>query len=184
MAIIETARLSLRGIERRDKRQWDRVRKENREWVIPWEATFPSTDDAPKSKTVSFKEMVKQHRIEAREGRSFSFGIFLKNELIGQITIGGIIYGALRSGHIGYWIAEKYSNQGLITEAVLGVTNFGFEVLQLHRIEINIRPENSASIRVAEKAGYLFEGERKNYLHIDGAWRDHLCFVLENPLVS
>jgi ribosomal-protein-alanine N-acetyltransferase len=151
--------------------------------VKPWEATFPNTDDAPRSKSISFRQMIKQHRVESREGRSFSFGIFLKNELIGQITIGGIIYGALRSGHIGYWIAEKNINQGFATEAVIGITNFGFEVLQLHRIEINVRPENQASIKVAKKAGYKFEGERKNYLHIDGSWRDHDCFVLENSQI-
>jgi ribosomal-protein-alanine N-acetyltransferase len=60
------------------------------------------------------------------------------------------------------------------------MTEYGFYVLGLHRIEINLRPENGASRRVAEKAGYLLEGERPKFLHIDGQWRDHLCFVREN----
>ena len=64
------------------------------------------------------------------------------------------------------------------------MTVYGFEELKLHRIEINIRPENGASRRVAEKSGYHLEGERPRFLHIDGEWRDHLSFVRENPKIS
>lgn len=55
--------------------------------------------------------------------------------------------------------------------------------MQLHRIEINLRPENGASRKVAEKAGYKLEGNRANFLHIDGDWRDHITFVAENPRI-
>jgi ribosomal-protein-alanine N-acetyltransferase len=51
-------------------------------------------------------------------------------------------------------------------------------------MEINLRPENGASRRVAEKAGFVLEGDRPRYLHIDGAWRDHICFVKENPAIK
>jgi len=53
-----------------------------------------------------------------------------------------------------------------------------FDVLRLHRVEINIRPENAASLRVVEKLGLRREGERAAYLHIDGDWRDHVTFVV------
>jgi ribosomal-protein-alanine N-acetyltransferase len=97
--------------------------------------------------------------------------------------MGGVIYGALRGAHIGYWIDRSYAGRGYTTQAVELMTAFAFSQLGLHRIEINIRPENAASIRVAQKAGYHFEGERPRYLHIDGSWRDHHCYVKENPLV-
>ena len=45
-------------------------------------------------------------------------------------------------------------------------------------IEINIRPENAASLRVVEKLGLRREGERAAYLHIDGDWRDHVTYVV------
>ena len=89
-----------------------------------------------------------------------------------------------RGGHIGYWIDKNYANRGFTTQAVEALTHFSFEQLNLHRIEINIRPENASSRRVAEKAGYVFEGERPRYLHIGGSWRDHLVFVKENPLIK
>src|SRR3712207_316746 len=50
--------------------------------------------------------------------------------------------------------------------------------LGLHRVEVNIRPENSASLRVAHKLGFRYEGRRRRYLHIDGDWRDHETFAL------
>jgi ribosomal-protein-alanine N-acetyltransferase len=53
-----------------------------------------------------------------------------------------------------------------------------FFVVGLHRIEASIRPENQASRRVVEKLGFREEGLRRRYLHIDGAWRDHLCYAL------
>jgi ribosomal-protein-alanine N-acetyltransferase len=128
--------------------------------------------------------MVRALNREAAASRSFSFLIFSGETLVGQITMGGVIFGALRGAHIGYWIDRSHANKGLTTDAVNTLTRFGFEVLGLHRIEINVRPENDASCRVAEKAGYVFEGDRPNFLHISGAWRDHKCFVKVNDLVQ
>jgi ribosomal-protein-alanine N-acetyltransferase len=132
----------------------------------------------------SFFSMIATFNREARNGRSFSFVIWKGPNLIGQITLGGVIYGALRGGHIGYWIDQEYANRGYTTQAVEILTRFGFDQLGLHRIEINIRPENAPSCRVAEKAGYQLEGSRARYLHIDGQWRDHITYVKENSTVE
>jgi ribosomal-protein-alanine N-acetyltransferase len=45
-------------------------------------------------------------------------------------------------------------------------------------MEICIRPENRASLRVVEKLGFRYEGLRRRFIHIDGDWRDHYCFAL------
>ena len=50
--------------------------------------------------------------------------------------------------------------------------------LGLHRMEINIRPENLASLAVVRKLGLRDEGMRERYLHIDGEWRDHRSFAV------
>lgn len=185
MVELTNSELVLRPLTFADRKQWRRVRAENREWLSKWEATVPFTKNSDTLKSsMSFNNMVRNYRKEARAGRSFSFGIFKGPNLIGQINLGGVIYGALRAAHIGYWIDRNYANRGYMTAAVNMVTDFAFKELELHRIEINIRPENEASIRVAVKCGYLFEGLRPRYLHIDGAWRDHHCYVLENPQVT
>jgi len=178
--------LHLKPIRFRDKSQWDSVRAINRDWLSPWEATRPNIDH--KSALPSYYGMVMQLNRELRALRSISLGIWLNENrdqvLIGQITLGGIIFGAMRGAHIGYWIDQRFANRGYTTRAVKLLTKFGFEQLRLHRIEINLRPENEASKQVAIKAGYLLEGARNNYLHIAGDWRDHVTFVKENPAIK
>jgi ribosomal-protein-alanine N-acetyltransferase len=180
--------IELRPARLRDKAQWNRVRAENKEWLAPWEASLPLVPEGTPaseflSKRPSFYAMVRAINYEAKAGRSYSFMIWHHSTLVGQITMGGIIFGALRGAHIGYWIDRNYANRGYTTQAVKVLTDFGFETLGLHRIEINVRPENEASCRVAEKAGYHFEGDRPEFLHIAGSWRDHKCFVKVNDLV-
>jgi [ribosomal protein S5]-alanine N-acetyltransferase len=185
--ILTSEDLSLQPLRFRDRVRWNNVRAENRDWLSPWEATIPIiAGDAAKnpSQLPSYFEMVRTLNSEARNGRSYSFAIWHQRNLIGQISLGGVILGAMRGGHIGYWIDKNYANRGFTTQAVMAVTEYSFSVLNLHRIEINIRPENTASRRVAEKAGYIFEGERPRFLHIAGSWRDHVVFVKENPGVK
>lgn len=178
--------LFLKPIRFRDKTQWDNVRAVNRDWLSPWEATRPNIDH--KSALPSYYGMVMQLNREMRALRSISLGVWLNENkdqvLIGQITLGGIIFGAMRGAHIGYWIDQRFANRGYTTRAVKLLTKFGFERLRLHRIEINLRPENEASKQVAIKAGFLLEGARNNYLHIAGDWRDHVTFVKENPAIK
>jgi ribosomal-protein-alanine N-acetyltransferase len=178
--------LFLKPIRFRDKAQWDSVRAVNRDWLSPWEATRPNIDH--KSALPSYYGMVMQLNREMRALRSISLGVWLNENkdqvLIGQITLGGIIFGAMRGAHIGYWIDQRFANRGYTTRAVKLLTKFGFEQLRLHRIEINLRPENEASKQVAIKAGFLLEGARNKYLHIAGDWRDHVTFVKENPVIK
>jgi ribosomal-protein-alanine N-acetyltransferase len=186
--VLPGEEITLRAPRLRDRPQWNSVRAENKDWLSPWEATLPVLPhDSPAYEggdtRPSFYQMVRSLNHEARAGRSYSFFIWSGKNLVGQITMGGVMYGALRGAHIGYWVDQNYANRGFTTQAVKLVTAFGFSQLGLHRMEINVRPENAASCRVAEKAGFVIEGHRKAFLHIDGAWRDHICFVKNNELI-
>ena len=183
---IRQGELILRPMRFRDKKAWDEVRGTNREWLTPWDATRPKLDSSVP--LPNYYQMVAQQKRDGRAIKNIALGIWIKEsgreKFIGQITLGGIAFGAMRGAYIGYWIDQRFANRGYTTRAVNLLTQFAFDKLSLHRIEINLRPENAASKRVAEKAGYKFEGLRTNYLHIDGAFRDHLCFVKENPLIQ
>jgi ribosomal-protein-alanine N-acetyltransferase len=185
---LSGSEIYLKPLRLRDRKKWLHVRAENREWLAPWEATLPfipgSDAESLRKELPSFFRLVQTLNRESRDVRSISFAIWSGKNLIGQISMGGIILGALRGAHIGYWIDRSHAGRGYTTQAVNLLTEYGFSVLALHRIEINLRPENAASRRVAEKAGYVFEGERPRYLHIDGDWRDHISFVKENPLIK
>lgn len=182
--VLTSKGISLRPLRLRDRWKWDEVRAVNRDWLEPWEATRPLVPgERHDADLPSFFQMVSTHNREGRAQRSLSLAIWYEGSLVGQITMGGIVLGALRAAHIGYWVDKRFANRGITTKAVEMLTEYGFDVLGLHRIEINLRPENAASRRVAEKAGYHLEGERPRFLHIDGHWRDHLCFVRENPKI-
>lgn len=174
-ATLREGRIGLRPIRLRDAAAWREVRRVNAEWLRPWEATLPIGEtDAP----MSFAGMVRRLRAEAREGRTLPWVITLDGDLVGQVTVGGIARGSLLSGYIGYWIDSRVAGHGITPTAVAMASDHCFDVLGLHRIEINIRPENTASLRVVEKLAFRAEGAREKYLHIDGAWRDHLTFAL------
>lgn len=165
--------IELRPIGYRDKRWWTDAQQENADWLKPWEATYPDGSGTPPR----FRRMVRAFKKDARLGRSESYLILSDSHPVGFIALGGISYGPARMAYIGYWVVERFANQGIVTRAVALLTEHAFVDLRLHRIEINVRPENQPSIRVAMKSGYELEGKRSQYLHIDGAWRDHLCFV-------
>src|SRR5208282_2451812 len=97
---------------------------------------------------------------------------------VGQLTVGSITWGSARSGQVGYWIDEAYAGCGIIPTTLAMAVDHCFGVVGLHRLEASIRPENHASRRVVEKLGFREEGIRVRQLHINGAWRDHVCYAL------
>lgn len=166
--------MAIRPIRRRDGTAWREVRRRNAEWLRPWEATQPDPLAAPPT----FLGMVATLRSEARAGRVLPFIVTYEGRLVGQVTVGGITYGSLRAGHIGYWVDQAVAGRGVIPTAVALAGDHAFGALGLHRLEIAMRPENRASQRVAEKLGFRFEGLRPAFLHIDGDWRDHLVYAI------
>jgi [ribosomal protein S5]-alanine N-acetyltransferase len=115
---------------------------------------------------------------EARAGRQLPFALEYDGEFIGQLTVNNVTRGSAQFASVGYWIDERYAGRGLVTRAVAMAVDHCFFVLHLHRIEIAIRPENAASLRIVEKLGIPEYGFAPRYLHIDGDWRDHRLFSI------
>jgi ribosomal-protein-alanine N-acetyltransferase len=173
-ADLRRGQVRLRPLSLRDKRAWESVRSRNAQWLRPWDATLPpGATDAP----TTFRGMVRSLRAAARAGTTLPFALEVQGEFRGQVTVGGIHLGSLRGAHIGYWIDREVAGRGHMPMAVAMATDHCFAA-GLHRIEINIRPENAPSIRVVEKLGFRYEGLRLRYLHIDGQWRDHVSYAL------
>lgn len=170
----------LRPLRRSDAAAWERLRRENHRWLSRWEATSPELG-APRP---TFGRYVREQARAARQGTGYSFGVEVDGQLAGHLTISSVTLGSLRGCAIGYWIAERWAGRGLIPRAVALATDFCFFSLGLHRVEINIRPENAASLRVVEKLGFRDEGVRLRYLHIDGVWCDHRTFALTSEEVG
>jgi ribosomal-protein-alanine N-acetyltransferase len=94
-------------------------------------------------------------------------------DLVGVVNISEIVRGAFRSGYLGYYAFTPYERRGLMTEGVSLVVGDAFRRLRLHRLEANIQPANTASIRLVRRLGFRREGYSPRYLKIRGRWRDH-----------
>lgn len=168
--------MAVRPIRVRDAGAWREVRDRNRAWLRPWEATTPP--GSPSLRQPTFRQMVRYLRAEASQGRMLPFVITYEGKLVGQLTVAGIAWGSLCSAHVGYWVDQAVAGRGVMPTAVALVVDHCFFTVGLHRVEVNIRPENTASRRVVEKLGFREEGLRPRLLHIDGGWRDHLSYAL------
>ena len=177
-ATLTDDRVTLRPLRMRDGPAWTAVRRANIDWLRPWEATPPGGAVGVSTSYAVFWTMVRRQRQQARHGGGLPFAVLYDGELVGQLNIGGIVRGSLHGCHIGYWIDSRVAGRGIMTTAVALAADHAFWSVGVHRVEVNIRPENAASRRVVEKLGFREEGLRRRFLHIDGDWRDHISYAL------
>jgi ribosomal-protein-alanine N-acetyltransferase len=168
--------LYLRPAETGDYLAWSSLREQSREFLAPWEPTWPS-DDLTRS---AFRRRLRRHADEIGRDESYPFLIFQDNghALLGGLTIGGIRRGVAQTATLGYWIGAPYAGKGHMTRAVAAAATFAFSQLRLHRLEAACIPTNVASARLLERNGFQREGFARGYLRINGVWRDHVLFGL------
>jgi ribosomal-protein-alanine N-acetyltransferase len=167
-------------MRRGDARRWCEVRNRNVEWLLPWESTLPHAplSRAGAASLATYRGMVRAFRSQARAGSALPFALDYDGRFVGQVTVSSIVRGSMHSASVGYWLDQAVAGRGVAPTAVALVADHCFGPVGLHRIELNVRPENVRSRRVAEKLGFREEGLRLRYLHIDRAWRDHVCYAL------
>jgi ribosomal-protein-alanine N-acetyltransferase len=169
--------VELHPLRRRDAAEWCRVRLANEDWLSPWEPSAPlSWRD--RHTPAAYRAMRRAVAHRARLGTSIPFVIRVDGRLAGQVTIDNVVRGAMRSGHLGYWIDRAAAGRGMATLAVALACDHAFGAAGLHRLQADIRPENARSQRLVQRLGFRQEGLLRRYLDIDGDWRDHLTFAL------
>ncbi|HKJ13204.1 MAG TPA: GNAT family protein [Ornithinimicrobium sp.] len=166
--------ITLRPLQRGDRVPWRELRARNTRWLQPWESTPPA--GAPVMP--SFRQLRRSYDRGAEQGRLVPFVIDVEGVLVGQMHLFDLQWGPRCSGSAGYWLDERATGQGIATWALAMAMDFGLTDVGLHRIEVNIRPENSKSLAVARRLQLPEEGLRRSLMHVDGAWRDHRCFAL------
>ncbi|GAA0740286.1 GNAT family N-acetyltransferase [Dactylosporangium roseum] len=176
-AVLSDGPVVLRPYRRSDARAWAEVRRANEQWLAKWEPTPYGTWHDLNS-PAAFRAVHADLRRAARQGGAMPFAVCYDGTLVGQITLGNIVRRAFCSGYAGYWIDARFAGRGIIPTALALVVDHAFSVGGLHRIEVNIRPDNLASRRVVEKLGFRQEAYHHRYLHIDGDWRDHLGYAM------
>ena len=176
MPVIQGAGLFLRMPSLADFPAWARLRAESRAFLTPWEPTWPA-DDLTRT---AFRRRIRRYYMEVREDRAYPFFIFRQSDyvLLGGITLSNVTRGMTQTATLGYWMGERFANQGHMTGAVRALAPFAFSALRLHRLEAACLPHNGASMRLLEKVGFRREGLARGLVCINGRWQDHIVFAL------
>ncbi len=119
-----------------------------------------------------------------RRGNLVPLWITLKEDnskIIGRVSLFNIARGGMMLAQLGYHMDKEYTGQGIMTEAVNAACELMFEVMQLHRIEAFILPENLKSIALIKRCGFEYEGTRYSYMNINGKFRDHTVYYRLRP---
>lgn len=145
----------------------------NREHLRPWEPRRPESFFTVAGQAARLAELA-QNREAGRAMPSLLRAD--DGTVIGVVNLSGIAMGAFRNALIGYWIDAGLTGRGLATAAVTAVCRLAGEQLGLHRVEAGTVLENVGSQKVLANCGFEHVGTARNYLHIDGSWRDHAMF--------
>jgi ribosomal-protein-alanine N-acetyltransferase len=149
----------------------------NRKWLEPWEPSSPYPW-AERNSVSTWPQLNSALRRAGRVGSMLPFVITYGGQLCGQVNVSNIVRGAQCGCTVGYWVDGALAGRGIMPTALAMVIDHCFAAVGLHRVEVDIRPENEASLRVVAKLGLRREGYYERYLDIDGAWRDHVAFAI------
>ncbi|HET9517249.1 MAG TPA: GNAT family protein [Actinoplanes sp.] len=182
-AVLAEGPVTLRPYRRTDARSWSEVRCANQQWLAPWESAPPGPWRELNS-TYSYLYVYRDMRRAARAGESMPFAVCLQGRFVGHLNLGSIVRRAFCSTYVGYWVDSRVAGRGVIPTALALAVDHAFGAGGLHRVEVNIRPENGPSRRVVEKLGFREEAYHPRYMHIDGAWRDHIGYAMTSEDVA
>lgn len=168
--------ITLRTMSLDDADAWNEVRWSNDGWLRPWESGDPMHGPG-----ITFNQWIAGQRRNEQRGVGIVFLIELNMRVVGQISLGAISYGAMRTGVVGYWVSQDHAGRGIAPTALAMLADWALADPtgpRLHRLEIAILPENERSLAVVRKVGARHEGLRPNYMYVAGRWRTHETFCL------
>jgi ribosomal-protein-alanine N-acetyltransferase len=175
LASIAGDGVSLRTPQMADYAEWAALREQSREFLMPWEPTWPA-DDLTRS---AFRRRIRRYSEDLRTDQGYAF-LIVRNEdgaLVGGLTLANIRRGVAQAASVGYWMGLPFIRRGYMGAAVRAVIPFVFATLRLHRLEAACIPTNAGSIRLLENNEFLREGYAREYLCINGIWQDHLLYA-------
>ena len=153
---LASGRVGLRVIRGSDAGPLERLLRENREWLSPWEATHPSGRTITPG-SVPMRPTIRHTRRQLKAGTGIPFVITYEDSVVGQLSVAEVSGGALRSAQLGYWVSQHVAGRGITPVACALAVDYLFGMLGLHRVEVCLRPENAASLRVVEKLGLRYD---------------------------
>lgn len=145
----------------------------NSKHLAPWSPPRPAGFETPGY----WRGRIAVQQAAFEEGRAAQLVIAARSDehrVIGTVALTEIVRGALRACTLGYGIDHAEQRKGLMREAVAEVVRFAFGTLKLHRVTANYLPTNERSGELLRSLGFVVEGYARDYLFIDGKFRDHV----------
>lgn len=150
------------------------------------DASMAVVGDAAVTQTLSFDvrsrddqaERLSQDIVRARTDPRPDYYLAVADSadtLIGFVRIG---LGRDHSGELGYALRRQDWGKGYATEATRLMIAFGFDALELHRLQAACGPDNRASQRLLARLGFMPEGRLRDHVFTNAAWRDSLLYSL------
>lgn len=154
---------------------------ENEAHLAPFEPSRPKDFFS-----LSFwRRRIEVHRDEFLRDRSMRLVILRRDDpygpVVGHCNYSNFIRGAFQACYLGYSLDHRHQGQGVMREAIAGSLSYVFGALRLHRVMANYLPTNERSGRLLARLGFVVEGYARNYLFINGAYRDHVLTALTSP---
>ncbi len=168
---VTTPDAYIRPVSGNDRREFLALMKCSRELHEPW-ITPPTTE-----------RMFDQYLARMAEDDHRGLVICRRSDdtITGVININSIVRGTFLSASLGYYVGAPYAGCGYMSTGLRQAVSYAFEELGLHRLEANIQPDNRRSLALVERCGFACEGLSRNFLYIDGAWRDHERWAIHDP---
>jgi [ribosomal protein S5]-alanine N-acetyltransferase len=168
-------RVYLRAPERMDWEAWASLRGRSRNFLEPWEPSWP----ADALSRLSFRSRIARYAEDWRSDQAYNLFIFSHDDaMVGGIGLSNVRRGVSETASLGYWVGEPFARQGFMTAALPLVLDFSFDKVRLHRVEAACLPTNVPSRALLARIGFQQEGYARQYLCIAGKWQDHLLFAI------
>ena len=153
----------LRRVTHNDEAEFLALMRASEELHQPW-IQAPTTP-------ALFKYYLQRIRRNDHEGFAICRGT--DEVIVGVININNIVRGSFLSASLGYYVGATFQGQGYMQAGLTRLIDYAFSTMGLHRLEANIQPDNLRSQELVRRCGFKYEGLSKNFLFLDGAWRDH-----------
>ena len=147
---VHDLRLDGEGVRLRPPRagdyaEWSELRDRSREWLQPWEPTWPG-DDLTRA---AFRRRLGAYTQDIERGIAYPFLIFRRGDgrMVGGITLANVRRGVAQMASVGYWMGESFARQGHTLAALRTVLDFAFDRLTLHRVEAACLPQQRGLAR-------------------------------------
>lgn len=175
MQILEINKgLLLRSFKEEDAEEFYELTIQSKSYLRRWLGWL---DNINTVEDIATNIQSKLNELQKNNGLAKNFAIIYKGKIVG--TIGFNKIDKMNSiGKIGYWLGEEYQGRGIMTEAFQKIVDYGFNTLQLNRIEVRVAERNHQSRAIPIRFEFQEEGILREAEWLYDHYVDHVLYSL------